>query len=420
MNRKLAFIIFVSLCFCQVTAGAENKSDLKHPADWIELSGDFRFRFVYDNNAKKLDKKAAGHERMQTRFRIREQAKFKLTDDLDFNIRIVTEPRYIIQPRSEPKQWTYNEALFDLLNLTWRNAFDLPMTIVVGRQEIRLGSGWLISDGTPLDGGRTAFFDALRFTYDWADKNITADFILIDNHADSAKWFEPFNDRDIDLSEQDERGAILYLAQKTGKDSGRDLYFVYKQDRHRVINSGDEGEIYTIGTRFYGRLSEKWQYNMEFAPQFGRKNEKNFAAFAANNQLIYNFNDEKQNKIYLGHEYLSGNKDPDKYFDKVFGRIDTWSVLYQGTIDSIDGRAYDNSNMHRIYTNWVTNLTAKTELQAGYALLFADKNTIKAGTGGLSNTGKFRGQLARCQLKYKVSKNIEHSLEGELFFPGDF
>jgi hypothetical protein len=427
MNKKFAFIIFVSFCFCQAAAGAEKTSDasqkkitdLKNPTDWLALSGDFRFRFVYDN-ARKLDKQAVGHERSQMRFRARVEAKIKLTDDLDFNMRVVSEPRYFIRPPSEPHHWAYNEALFDKFNLTWRNAFDLPMTVVVGRQEIKLGSGWLIADGTPLDGGRTAFFDAMRFTYDWADKNTTADFILVDNHGDSAKLLEPFNDRDIDLSEQDERGAILYLAQKTGEDSGRDLYFVYKQDNKRLISSGSEGEIYTLGLMFYGRLNEKWQYCFEFAPQFGHKNGKSLDSFGTNNQFIYNFNDEKDNKIYLGYEYLSGDDDPDQNFDKVFGRIDTWSVLYQGNIDSIDGRAYDNSNLHRVYTDWETNLTDKTKLRCGYNLLFADDNTYKGGTGGMSKSGNFRGQLVRVQLKYKVNEYIEHRIESEMFGPGDF
>lgn len=430
MRKGFIYVLAVlEFCSCQ-TVQARSKAaydsndskvtDLKNPTDWLELGADFRFRLVYDE-ARKLDKEAVGHDRIQTRYRARVQAKFKFTDDLDFNLRLVTEPRYYTRPPSEPKQLAYHEALFDKFNLTWRNAFGLPMTAVIGRQEIKLGSEWLITDGTPLDGGRTNFFDALRFTYNLEDYNTTADLIWVENHADSAKWLQPFNDRDIDLAEQDEQGAILYLAQKTGKDSGRDLYFIYKHDSSRNRSSGSEGEIYTIGFRKYGRLDEHWQYNMEFAPQFGHKNGKSLGAFGTNNQLIYNFNDEKKNKIYLGYEYLSGNDDPDKNFDKVFGRVDTWSVLYQGGgIDSIDGREYDSSNLHRVYTDWATNLTEKTELKTGYALLFADDNTYKGGTGGMSKSGNFRGQLARCQLKYKVCKNIEHCLEGELFFPGDF
>jgi hypothetical protein len=429
VSRNLVFAVFIAgVCFCPALQGREETAydtsqkkitDLKNPADWLELGGDFRFRFIYDD-ARKLDKEAVGHDRIQTRFRARVQAKIKLTDDLDFNMRLVTEPRYYIRAEVEPHHWAYHEALFDKFNLTWRNAFDLPMTAVIGRQEIRLGSGWLICDGTPLDGGRTAFFDALRFTYEMENWDTTADFILVDDHGDSAKWLKPFNDRDIDLAEQDEKGAILYFNKRTSQDSGIDLYFIYKHDTHRLISSGSEGEIYTLGTRFYGRLNERWQYSMEFAPQFGHKNGKSLGAFGTNNQLIYNFNDEKKNKIYLGYEYLSGNDDPDKNFDKVWGRIDTWSVLYQGCIDSIDGREYDSSNLHRIYADWATNLTEKVQLKSGYALLFADDNTYKGGTGGMSKSGNFRGQLLRTQLSYKISKNIEHRLEGELFIPGDF
>ena len=429
MARKLVFAAFVvGFCFCSTLRGEEKTADgaaakkvtdFKHPTDWLEFSGDFRFRYIYDNN-RKLDNKALGHDRSQMRLRARVQAKIKLTDDLDFNIRLITEPRYFIEAAAEPHKWSYNEALFDKLNLTWRNAFYLPMTIVAGRQEIKLGSEWLICDGTPLDGSRSNFFDALRFTYNIESWDTTADVILIDNHADSAKWFKPFNDRDIDLSEQDEQGAILYFNKKTSKDSGIDLYFLYQHDTHRVVKSGAEGEIYTPGVRLYGKLNDNWQYSTEFAPQFGNKNGKDFDAFGTNNQLIYNFNDEKKNRIYLGYEYLSGNKDPDKNFDRGWGRVDTWSYLYQGNIDAIDGRAFDNSNMHRIYTDWATNLTEKVEFKTGYALLLADKNTNKAGTGGMSEDGKLRGHLLRTVLSYKQAKNIEHKLEGEVFIPGNF
>jgi hypothetical protein len=430
MDAKfLSAILAVGICFCCAAQGREKASydaaqekitDWKKPNDWLELGADFRLRFEYDN-ARKLDKKATGHERVLfPRLRARAQAKIKLTDELDFNIRLAAEPRYYIKPPSMKHQLIRHEALFDKFNLTWRNAFDRPMTIVIGRQELKLGSGWLIADGTPLDGSRTAFFDAIRFTYNLESSDTVMDFVWIENHGDSAKIFKPFNDRDEDLAEQDERGAIIYFAQKTGEDAGRDFYFIYKQDSKRLINSGSEGEIYTLGAMFYGKLNDNWQYCMEFAPQFGHKNGKSLGAFATNNQLIYNFNDEKNNKIYLGYEYLSGDDDPDRNFDKVFGRIDTWSVLYQGNLDSIDGRAYDNSNMHRLYADWETNLFDKTQLRCGYNLLFADDNTNRGGSGGMSKNGNFRGQLVTVMLKYKASKNLEHRLEGEIFGPGDF
>jgi len=231
---------------------------------------------------------------------------------------------------------------------------------------------------------------------------------------------KPFNDRDIELSEQDEQGAIFHITKKTGKDAGIDGYFIYKHDTNRNVSSGSEGEIYTVGARKFGRLNDNWQYSMEFAPQFGHKNGKSLGAFATNNQLIYNFNDERKNKLYFGYEYLSGDDDPDKNFDRGWARMDTWSVLYQGDIDSIDGRKYDASNLHRLYADWETNLSEKVSLRTGYNILFADENTYKGGTGGMSKRGNFRGQLVKTTLKYKMTKAIEHRIEGEVFLPGDF
>ena len=64
-------------------------------------------------------------------------------------------------------------------------------------------------------------------------------------------------------------------------------------------------------------------------------------------------------------------------------------MLYQGGLDSIDGRAYDNSNLHRIYTGWETNPAEKTNLRCGYNLLFADDNTSKVDNFGRVKTVAF-------------------------------
>ncbi len=418
------FLWIAAISFCQTSRAVSltdanvPKYDFKHPTDWLELGGDFRFRYIYDNN-RKLNNQDIGHDRSQLRLRARTSAKFKLTDDIDFNLRIITEPRYYIEAASEPKHYAYHEGFFDNFNLTIRNAFDLPLTIIAGRQDIVLGNGWLVSDGTALDGSRSSYFDALRFIYNY-DSDTTMNFIWVQNYADSAKYMKPFNDRDFDLAEQDEQGAIFHIARKIGKDAGIDGYLIYKHDSDRKTPNGSEGEIYTIGARKYGRLNDNWQYSVEFAPQFGHKNGKSLGAFASNNQLIYNFNDEHKNKLYFGYEYLSGNDDPDKNFDRGWARADTWSVLHQGDIDGIDGRKYDSSNMHRLYVNWETNLSEKVSLRTDYNLLFADENTFRGGTNGMSKSGNLRGQLVKTTLKYKMTKAIEHRLEGEVFLPGNF
>ncbi len=423
----LAVFIFILICSKLTLAGPKGSYDpyndrskeFEGPFPWLELGWDLRFRVVYDN-ARKMDSEATGHDRINTRYRGRLQAKIKQSENVDFNIRLVSEPRYYHRPPSMDKQLIHHEGLFDIFNVTWRNLFDRPIATVIGRQQIELGSGWLIKEGTPLDGGRTGFFDAVRLTYEWENQDITTDLIWVQNYGDTGKWLKPINDRNFDLCEQDEKGAIVYLSKKTPKDSRIDGYFIYKIDHSRNTSSGYQGEIYTFGTMFENKLNERWAYRLEFAPQFGHKDGKELNAFGSNNQIIYNFNDAHKNRVYFGYEYLSGDDDSDKFFDKVWGRIDTWSVLYQGTIDSIDGRAYDNSNLHRIHCDWISEPTDKVEIKAHYNLLFADENTMAGGAGGLSKSGNFRGQLIRAQVKYKASKHISHRVEAELFVPGDF
>jgi len=395
-------------------------SRLKNLAPWLEAGADFRFRIVYDE-ARKLDKEATGHDRVNTRYRARAWTKIKKSENVDFNIRLITEPRYYHRPPSKDKQFIRHEALFDRLNIAWRKAFGLPLTAIIGRQDIKLGSGLLILEGTPLDGGRTKCFDAIRLIYGCQSRDTTINLIWVENHGDSAEWLKPFNDRDIDFIEQDERGLIFYVSDKSRKKTQLDGYFIYKNDHERNRSSGTEGNIYTLGTLIKVNVDNHWNYQLEFAPQFGHKNGKDLNAFATSNRLTYNFNDEKKNKVHFGYEFLSGDEDPDKNFDRVWGRCDDlWSKLYQCTIDSIDGRSGDSSNLHRLNLGWVTQPTKKLKIETNYHLLFADENTMAGGTGGLSKSGNFRGQLIRAVANYKVKKHISHRFELEFFFPGDF
>ena len=100
-------------------------------------------------------------------------------DDIDFNMRLVWEFRVWDHPTRKNQHIDFDEILFDRFNLTMRNMFDMPLTGVIGRQDIILGKAWLVLDGTPLDGSRTIYLDAARFTYDWEEKDTKIDMIYI-------------------------------------------------------------------------------------------------------------------------------------------------------------------------------------------------------------------------------------------------
>jgi len=397
----------------------ETKYDFHNPLPWLEIGADARFRMIRER-ARKLDKNTKSDDRFWQRYRARLWTRMNLADVMDFNMRIVTEPRYYGRRDDLEHRFIRHEALFDRFNIELKNVFGLPVTAKIGRQDLQLGSNWLILEGTPLDGSRTSYFDAARFTCNLDEYDSTLDIIWVDNHADSGRWLKPFNDRNLDIAEQDERGIIAYLSNRLDKNAQIDGYFIYKNDRNRNRANGTEGNIYTLGSMIKGFIDDKWGYQIEVAPQFGHKNGKELGAFGSNNRLSYNLHDKKDNIFHVGYEYLSGNKDPDKHFDRVWARESRYSDLYNGCIDSIDGRELDGSNLHRPNFGWSIRPTDKMQIVTDYSLIFADKNTRDAGTNGMSKHGKFRGQLVKLQVKYKFNKHVHNRFTAECFLPGNF
>ncbi|HEV57083.1 MAG TPA: hypothetical protein ENN87_06245 [Phycisphaerales bacterium] len=199
-----------------------------------------------------------------------------------------------------------------------------------------------------------------------------------------------------------------------------DGYFIYKHDHNPNRASGGEGDIYTLGAMFADRLSEDWEIKLEVAPQFGHRNGKSLTSFATNNTLTLHLHDAVEGRLRLGYEYLSGDEDPDRHFDKLWGRTPQFSKLYNGPIDSIDGRTRDSSNLHRLSLGYVCRPRENVQWDTDYHLLFADEHATASGATGLSEHGMFRGQLLTTQLEIQSDKHLRHRLRAELFAPGNY
>jgi len=418
----------------------------KKPLPWLELMGDIRLREIFAPNLL-LNQE----DRHFQRYRFRLGAKVKPIEDLDVNVRMVYEPRHYCQPSRVLRiegagvidEWTMSEAIIDRLNVQWRKFMGLPLTITFGRQDIILGNGWLVLDGTPLDGSRTIFFDAVRGTLDFADINTKLDLIFICNSADSDR-LSPACDKNFHNIEQDEIGAIVYLTNKSLPKTQLDGYFIYKKDE-RVINAaagsvaawqqGNTGEIYTVGGRVAGEIGERWKYRAEFAAQWGRKerfdtnntkHNRDLCAFGFNSRLAYFFKDKWNNNVRVSYEYLSGddydykNDDRTSQFDPLWGRWPQFSELYVYPV-ALEARPGEVTNMHRFALGWSCNPHEKLELCADWHILFADE-TVQNYSAAATYFGKgcLRGNLLTGLLKYKFNKHVSGHLLAELFFPGDF
>jgi len=453
-------------------------TQIKNPVDWFSWGGDFRVRNEYFNNALSLTTDPAlsplfapVHEQDYFRFRGRLWATFVPTDGLSLNLRLAAEPREFLRPATMDTfyghtgmQWRY--GIIDRLNVQWKHPLDLPATLTVGRQDIFLGDGWLVADGTPEDGSFTLFLDSARVTWDLNDQHTTIDAIGIVQYARPDAWLPTLgpsgsvrgDPEGLLLTDQNEKGAILWIANKSLPIANLDTYFIYKHDS-RLSNPppasfGDSGDIYTVGGRLSGLVEDHWKYSVEGAFQFGEKQDpelnqggnnpvlapsaettgfRDIRAFGLNSKLNYLFKDQWNNQLSLSYEFLSGD-DPktgnDEMFDVLWGRWPRWSEMYNIYSYVPETRVGQTANLHRVGPTWSMTPVKDMDFSLSYFALFADQDTptrplnqafgFPASDTPFTNDGNFRGHYLQAVLKYKFTKNLSGHLWSEFLFPGDF
>ncbi|MGB9602016.1 MAG: alginate export family protein [Limisphaerales bacterium] len=404
-----------------IASGANDFKNIKNPTKWFEWGFDFRFRHEYHNNAYTLSDAKPNHECNYQRYRGRLAMSFLASEDLSLNTRLIWEGREYFKPDSKSGM-DWDEGVFDNFNLKLGDEKNRPLTLVLGRQEIAFGNHWLIFDPTTTDGSRTEFFDAARLIWNVPDIKTKFNFVYYDLAADSERWLHPINSRNKPLCEEDQRGAFLYLENKSIKNAQIDGYFIFKHG-HKVLQNGNDSDLFISGSRQVLKLSEHWESESEFAIQAGSKNHVSLLAFGLNAKIEYLFKDSLKNRLRLGYEYLSGD-DPNtkkvEGWDPLWGRRAIWSELLVFTFSAENnGRSGEWSNLQRVDIGWSFSPIKNTEFSADYMPLFANQNTYKYKIG-YSDSGKFRGHFLSAIFKFKLSKNIDGHLWSEFFFPGDY
>jgi len=440
--------------------------DMKNPFSWLNWGADLRIRNEYYNNALSLGSGPASgpfaplHAQDYFRYRGRVWTSITPTEDLSLNARLAAEPREFMEPSTfdtyfekSGMQWRY--GIIDNLNVKWKQPLDQPVTLTVGRQDIFLGDGWLVGDGTPEDGSFTTFLDSARATLDLKDCHTTIDAIGIVQYARPDAWLPTIgpsttqggNPNAYLLTDQNEKGAILWIANKSLPAANVDAYFIYKHDS--AINDApasifsDNADIFTFGGRVSGLVEEHFQYSAEGAYQFGRKQYQynppvtapldedfhNLSAFGVNSKVSYLFKDELNDQLSLSYEFLSGD-DPgtktDEMFDVLWGRWPSWSEMYNIYSYVNETRVGQTANLHRIGPTWSMTPIKDMQFSASYYALFADQAyptqaTLPVGpNGAFTGTGTFRGHYLQAILKYKFTQHMSGHLWGEVLFPGDY
>ncbi|MCY2955025.1 MAG: alginate export family protein [Planctomycetota bacterium] len=422
--------------------------DWKQPTSWFKWGADERLRQEYVHNPFFYDTNPPGNEWNFNRIRTRVWGTVSPCDQFEANIRLTNEIRYWWTPASKPDAasdndgpWDWSDIVFDNLNIKFKNLFDTKSALTIGRQDIILGDGWLVLEGTPLDGSRTIYFDAARFNIDLPSAKSTVDLIFIQQYSDPDAWLPAMNSRSYPLTnEQDQTGAILYVTNKSLENTQIDGYFIYKhssEERAELIHDGtsggptsDQGDVYTVGTRVVHNFNKNWVARAEGAYQFGSRNnpsmfgaqDNDLSAWGMTSRVTYKMNDDWNNQFWAGLEMLSGddpNSGTNTQFDPLWGRWPQFSELYVYPYAS-ETRIAETTNLIRPNVGWSANPDKKIDLIATYQPMWAFENTRHdQGSAGFGSDD-FRGHLVTAMFKYKFNKHMAGHLLGEYFFTGDF
>ena len=329
-----------------------------------------------------------------------------------------------------------NEVVFDNLYADIKNVNGLPLDLRLGRQDF-LGTyaeGFLIMDGTPQDGSRTFYFNALKGSWR-ADAKNTLDFIYINDPRDEE--FLPVINRTMlvnaanpalnkvpqNLNTTDEEAFVLDWKNKNIKNLLWENYYIYKYEAEEGGSGfqAKRGRINTFGSFAKYNLNT-WTLRGQLADQFGAYGESDRQAIGGYTFVDKAFKDIKCSPFMsAGYIYLSGNKVGDskvRAWDPLFSRYPWFSEFYVNSMASETGIAGYWTNISVYKADFSLKPTDKMKVTLSYNFLRA--NNQVAASSIFSGNGKTRGQMPQARLDYAFSKDISSYILAEYFLPGNF
>ncbi len=329
-----------------------------------------------------------------------------------------------------------NEVVFDNLYADIKKVLNAPVDLRVGRQDLmgQYGEDFLFNDGTPNDGSRTFYFNAVKASWAVDDEN-TLDFLYINNPRtdDILPIINPTNlvvytNPGLDKARQslnttDEEAYVLYWKNKgLVKDLNLESYYILKKED----NEGGTGyqalgsTINTMGAYAKYKMGT-WALRSQLAGQFGTYDEETRSAIGGYTYFDKDFPDTKfKPKASIGYIHLSGNNPgttTNEGWDPLFSRYPFISELYSLSMASETGILCYWTNLGAVRTSLVLQPTEKSKLSFWYNYMRAVE-TVPA-SAIFTGDDKSRGHLVQGKFDYAFNKNVSTYVLLEYLFPGD-
>jgi len=419
MSRKLIIAMAIlSFAFAGTTfAAVEN----------IKVSGDTTVQAVTRNLSlgSEATDTADAEDFVLSQIRLKFDA--DLTEGISAVIRILNERVW----GSEDIHADETSFALDLGYVELKEFFYDPLTLIVGRQNLRYGSGLIVGDPdtnrivATTSTGNVAFadlsmrksFDAVRGILDFAPYTIDLVYAKVDENTTNL-------DDDITL-------LGVNVAYDWGSYNGvTEGYFFSVNGRNITVDAEEEDSTWTVGARTQFDPNDNLTLGLEGAYQGG-----DIAADATGNKrdawagivnAEYKFLNDYNTKVGLQFTYLSGDDDAD---DAV---VKEWDVLFEDQMPGEILNLLPNSNLQLLTVT--TSMMPREDLTLGllytHARLAEKLNSSTWDTLGVAgssvagntytaNTNKKTvGNEIDMYAVYDYTEDVQLKLNGAWFMPG--
>ncbi|MBM3320949.1 MAG: hypothetical protein FJY73_09770 [Candidatus Eisenbacteria bacterium] len=230
------------------------------------------------------------------------------------DVRLVNEFRKTYEPDTKTD---YSEIVLDRLAWIWTREDGRPFALTFGRQDIVWGDGFLIRDGTSLDGSRTMYMDGIRALLP-GDRR-TWDFSLMANPKRDP-WVVA-RDKKRSLRDADQQALALRCFTPSGWEAALIGIGEKDPDGLRPPYNG-----WTLGLRREWKQASLRRGEAEVALQRKEGGEGTGLAFAWNAARARMLGKKTSGEI--GFFYYSGESENFRAFRGIYGRWPKWSEMW--------------------------------------------------------------------------------------------
>ena len=431
----------------------------------IKVSGDIMTHGIYRDNYDLEGNASNDDDRgfVQSTTRLRVDA--DLTDNVSTTVRLINERDWggdneasgsTSTPQLEGQGNVNNDTDIDLdlASITLKDFLYSPLTVTIGRQELRWGNGFVLGDPDSNDASahtliapeysRRKAFDAARAMLDFDPITIDSFFSHLSEGSAGTN-----NDRDLfgtevsyAFSERSANVAGYFLGERNLIiDNAASAATNWTGDALESSNARILGrEIYTVGGR--GSIEPTTGLNLmgEMAFQFGEiSNGRDQSAWAMQTGVTYAVDHQwkpslRGNFVYFSGEEVGGAEDSTDEHDGWIANFEdqTWGIIADqlGTQGAVISGTTAGSAQSSDTNMWIINLGASAspiqDVTVGadwYHFVLAEENDTVTGAGAGNNTVFTNeddyGDEIDVTATYNYTEDLTFGGSLAFFFPGE-